>query len=66
MWFDPPEKFALKRDKKRMRRIAAAAEAEETSKIQKWLDLAAQMFDTDGKPEKEKAKQAAASVSDVA
>ena len=50
MWFDRPEQTPQETEKKKMREIAAAADAEETGKIQKWLDLAKKMFDGDDDP----------------
>lgn len=45
MWFDPPENLRPGRDERRMRQISAESEAQETSKIQTWLDLAQELFE---------------------
>jgi hypothetical protein len=71
MWFDPPETFSRSRDDKRMKKIASDSEAEETGKIQKWLDLAAKLFETDATEKEKKSstgkiKRTAGSHSDVA
>lgn len=50
MWFDRQEKTPKELEAQKMREIAAAAEAEETGKIQQWLDLAKKMFDGDDDP----------------